>query len=145
MKRTLLALSMISVGALITGCQTMPYQPYARNVKVEPESGGIVALKLEHQDEDRAKAQSMMAQNCGGSPVKVVEEGEQVIGTETSGKETNQAGSEGHKVGSLFGIPLTSGGQEASKNTTTVTTSKKEWQIRYKCLASADKSKKTVR
>jgi hypothetical protein len=122
----------------------MPYQPYARNVKVEPQSGGVVALKLEHQDEDRAKAQSMMANNCGGQAVKVLEEGETVIGTETSSKETNEAGSNGTQVGSLFGIPVTSGAKEASKNTATVTTNKKEWQIRYKCIASSE-SKRVVR
>lgn len=129
---------------LLAGCQTMPYKPYARNVKMEPEAGGIVALKLEHQDEDRQKAQSMMAQNCAGQAVKVLEEGEQVIGTETSSKETNEAGSQGTQVGSLFGIPVTSGSKEASKNTATTTVNKKEWQIRYKCIASSG-SKKVIR
>lgn len=135
-----------AIGGIVflAGCQTMPYKPYARNVKMEPESGGIVALKLEHQDEDRQKAQSMMAQNCAGQAVKVLEEGEQVIGTETSSKETNEAGSQGTQVGSLFGIPVTSGAKEASKNTATTTVNKKEWQIRYKCIASSG-AKKTVR
>jgi hypothetical protein len=139
-------LGLIAAGGVVflSGCQTMPYQPYARNVKVEPQSGGVVALKLEHQDEDRAKAQSMMANNCGGQAVKVLEEGETVIGTETSSKETNDAGSNGTRVGSLFGIPVTSGAKEASKNTATVTTNKKEWQIRYKCIASSE-SKRVVR
>jgi hypothetical protein len=139
-------LGFIAAGGIVflSGCQTMPYQPYARNVKVEPQSGGVVALKLEHQDEDRAKAQSMMANNCGGQAVKVLEEGETVIGTETSSKETNEAGSNGTQVGSLFGIPVTSGAKEASKNTATVTTNKKEWQIRYKCIASSE-SKRVVR
>jgi hypothetical protein len=83
----------VAAGAIVflSACQTMPYQPYARNVKVEPQAGGVVALKLEHQDEDRAKAQSMMANNCAGNAVKVLEEGETVIGTETSSKETNEA------------------------------------------------------
>jgi hypothetical protein len=139
-------LGLIAAGAVVflSGCQTMPYQPYARNVKVEPQAGGVVALKLEHQDEDRAKAQSMMVNNCGGQAVKVLEEGETVIGTETSSKETNDAGSNGTRVGSLFGIPVTSGAKEASKNTATVTTNKKEWQIRYKCVASSE-SKRVVR
>ena len=145
MQKKLVGLVAISGIVLLAGCQTMPYQPYARSVKVEPETGGIVALKLEHQDEDRAKAQSMMAQNCGGQTVKVLEEGEQVIGTETSSKETNEAGNNGHKVGSLFGIPVTSGAKEASKNTATVTTNKKEWQIRYKCVAASGSSKKAAR
>jgi hypothetical protein len=139
-------LGLVAAGgiAFLSGCQTMPYQPYARNVKVEPQAGGIVALKLEHQDEDRAKAQSMMTNNCGGQAVKVLEEGETVIGTETSSKETNEAGSNGAQVGSIFGIPVTSGAKEASKNTATVTTNKKEWQIRYKCVASSE-SKRVVR
>jgi hypothetical protein len=126
-------LGLIAAGGVVflSGCQTMPYQPYARNVKVEPQSGGVVALKLEHQDEDRAKAQSMMANNCGGQAVKVLE-------------EANDAGSNGTRVGSLFGIPVTSGAKEASKNTATVTTNKKEWQIRYKCIASSE-SKRVVR
>jgi hypothetical protein len=139
-------LGLVAAGGIVflSGCQTMPYRPYARNVKVEPQAGGVVALKLEHQDEDRAKAQSMMANNCGGQAVKVLEEGETVIGTETSSKETNEAGSNGTQVGSLFGIPVTSGAKEASKNTATVTTNKKEWQIRYKCVASSE-SKRVVR
>lgn len=130
--------------SFLVACQTMPYQPYARNVKVEPESGGIVALKVEHRDEDRAKAQSLMAQNCAGNKVKVVEEGEAIIGTETSARETRDPGSEGTKFGSVFGIPVSSAGKEASKNTASETTHKKEWQINYKCITSSGKSKRST-
>ncbi len=135
-KMILMAATMIA-GAMLVGCQTMPYQPYARAVKVEPETGGIIALRTEFRDEDRVKAQSMMAQNCATNTVKIVEEGEAVTGTVTNAKETNQAGSSGSQVGSLFGIPVTSGGNDPSKSTATETTTKKEWQIKYTCLAAA--------
>ena len=39
---------------VMAGCQTMPYQPYAREVKRQPGNGGEIALKQEHRDEDRA-------------------------------------------------------------------------------------------
>lgn len=128
---------LLSAALFFIGCQTMPYQPYARDVKRKPSEGGVIALKTEHNEQDRAKAESMMKSNCGTTPVKVLEEGEVTVGETTSGSATekHQAGASGSKVGSLFGMPITSGGVDPSKNThtTTTTTALKEWQISYAC------------
>lgn len=127
----------ILAAAVLFGCQTMPYQPYARDVKKMPNKGGIIALHTEHRDEDRAKADMMMKKNCGDTPVKITEEGEVAVGQTTTGNatETKDAGSQGQKVGSLFGMPIMSGAADPSKNTssTTTTTAVKEWQIAYEC------------
>ena len=139
----------VIVGLAIFGlvaCQTMPYKPYAREVKRKPGAGGQIALKLEHRDEDRVRAQELMQSNCSATAVKVLEEGEVAVGTTTSSnaKETRDAGTAPSKVGSLFGIPLTSGGADPSKNTqaTATTTEIKEWNISYECeKAVADSTK----
>lgn len=135
-KLGLLAASAATVLVMV-GCQTMPYQPYAREVKRQPGNGGEIALKAEHRDEDRLKAQSMMNSNCGSASVKVLEEGEVVVGqtTNTNASQTHNAGRPGHQVGTLFGIPVTSGGQQASNDTATTatTTALKEWNIKYEC------------
>lgn len=125
---------------LLAGCQAMPYKPYARKVKVSPQEGGIVALNLEHNNEDRTFAEGIMSSTCRDSQFAILEEGEVAIGTETVSNETHKAGQESTKVGSLWGIPLTSGGSDPSKNTNSTTLQKKEWQIRYKC-AQVAKSK----
>lgn len=142
---------------VLAGCQTMPYQPYAREVKRMPGNGGEIALREEHRDEDRAKAQAMMNSNCGASTVKVLEEGEVVVGqtTNSSATQTHNAGSQGTQVGTLFGIPVTSGSREASNNTATTatTTALKEWNIKYNCekaiaeapVAAPEKTKKVKR
>jgi len=121
----------------LTACQTMPYQPYARDVKKKPAQSGIIALKPEHRDEDRNKAQSMMQSNCGTLPVKVLEEGEVVVGQEstTDSNTTKNQGEKSSQVGSLFGLPLMSSGKDPSESTTAKvsTTQLKEWQISYEC------------
>jgi hypothetical protein len=124
----------------ITGCQTVPYQPYAREVKKKPGVSGLIALKPEFRDEDRAKAQSIMASNCSGSIVNVLEEGEVVVGTKNvaNSREVQNEKKSGMQVGSLFGIPVHSEGEKASQDTasTTETTSIKEWNISYECQKS---------
>ena len=126
--------------AFFAGCQTMPYQPYAREVKRKPGVGGEIALKTEHRDEDRAKAQATMDSNCGGSLAKVEEEGEVTVG-QTTNSQTNQdyrSGTHGAKVGSLFGVPIVSGGTSAGADTTgtSVTTDLREWVIKYSCATA---------
>jgi hypothetical protein len=134
MKKILISLSAL----VITACQTMPYQPYARDVKRKPQTNGIIALKLEHREEDRQKAQQMMNSNCGSQEIKVLEEGEVVVGQEstTHSNTSKNEGTSSTKVGSLFGIPVMSQGTDPSENTQSkVSTSAiKEWQISYECL-----------
>lgn len=133
------------VSAFVFGCQTMPYQPYARDVKKAPGQSGVIALHTEHRDEDRAKADTMMKTNCGDKPVKVTEEGEVVVGQTTTGNTSasHHSGTSGQKVGSLFGMPIMSGGANAGTDTasTSTTTNVKEWQIAYTCTETT-KSKK---
>lgn len=135
---------LMAVAFFFTACQTMPYQPYARDVKRLPNQGGVIALKTEHRDEDRTKAESMMKKNCGNAAVKIKEEGEVTVGQTTTGnaKETKDEGSEGLKLGSLFGVPVMSGASDPSKNTSTTstTTAVKEWQISYECGSSKSKA-----
>ncbi len=130
----------------MVGCQTVPYQGQARDIKRRPNADGVIGIPLNFRDEDRAKAEVKMKGNCNPSAFQVLEEGEVVVGqeTKTSGKETDRASSE-KKVGSLFGLPLMSG-EAGGKNTESsqVTTSVKEWQISYKCVAKSGASK-TVR
>ena len=99
MRISLKYLAPLAVLALV-GCQTVPYQPYARLVKKKPGAGGVIAVTMAHRDEDMPKATEMMAQNCGTNPSKVTEEGEVVVGTTTvsNAQETHNAGSEGHPV-----------------------------------------------
>lgn len=142
MKKLLLSFAAI---AFVSSCQTLPYQPYARDVKKKPAQNGIIALKAEHRDEDRAKATVMMQSNCGPTPVKVLEEGEVVIGQESTTNSTTSknAGESSVSMGSFLGLPLTSGGKDPSDSTSgKVSTSQlKEWQISYECV----QKKSTVR
>lgn len=128
-----------------SGCQTVPYEGQARDVKRKPQEEGIIAIPTNYKDEDRSKAVQKMQSNCTPGVYKILEEGEVAVGQETksSGKETDRASTE-RSAGSLFGIPLTTG-EASGKNTETsqVTTSLKEWQISYRCLAQGAVNKKS--
>ena len=131
---------------ILVACQTMPYQPYARNVLVKPGQSGVIALKGEHRDEDREKALSMIASNCSNKPYTITEEGETVVGQKTvsSADETHQEGNR-QQVGTLWGMPVTSG-SGPSKNTQTSATTEnvREWQIKYECHGAEDVAKTTA-
>lgn len=134
----------VLIGLLIlTGCQTV-YVPQARDVKRKPQAGGIIALKTEHRDEDRQKAEMMMQSNCKPKRFTILEEGEVITGqeTKTSGNETNRDDNR-HPAGSLFGIPVMAG-QAGGKETqsSAVTTQLKEWQISYSCEGAQQKAQK---
>ena len=135
--------ALITLAAALTACQAMPYQPYARDVKKKPGHSGVIALKPVHQNEDQDKAKNMMASNCGTAPVKVLEEGEVVIGQEvkSNADTVKKAGYEGSQVGTLFGLPITSGGANPTDTTsgTSTTTTLKEWQIAYECVSKTTK------
>ncbi len=133
LRRLIFAASLFMVG-----CQTVPYQGQARDIKRKPQDEGVIGIPLNFRDEDRARAEQKMRSNCNPIAFKVLEEGEVVVGQEvkSSGRETDRKSTE-HKVGSLFGVPLMSGDQ-GGKNTESsqVTSAVKEWQISYKCLVS---------
>lgn len=146
MKKSTNALLFLILAGAMTACQSLPYQPYARDVKKKPAQGGIIALKPDHRDEDQAKAKQMMAKNCASSAVKILEEGEVVIGQEVKSESdtTKKNAMDGVSVGSLFGIPVTSGGRDAQNSTASsaVTTAVKEWQISYECATQVTSRKK---
>jgi hypothetical protein len=133
MKFILLTLTGISI-LFMVGCQTAPYQGEARDVKRKPQTEGIVAIKMNHRDEDRQKADEKMKSNCAPYPVQVLEEGEVAIGetTKTDGKETNRASTESSTR--FLGMNLASGEASGKNVSSSATTTKvKEWQISYKC------------
>lgn len=135
----------LAMGLLLglTACQTV-YVPQARDVKRKPKASGTIALPLNHRDEDRQKAESMMSQNCAPVRAHVLEEGEVAVGQETksSSNETNRDDSR-TKVGSLFGLPVMSG-EAGGKNTnqSSTVTQIKEWQISYECETELKKTKR---
>ncbi len=130
--KKLITLSCLSSLVLLNSCAGMfKYRPYARNVKKRPGNSGVVALRLDHRNEDRDLAKSFMKENCEGKKVSVKDEGEVVIGTVTNSNSEASKGSS-VKMGSLFGIPVSSSNPDSSSSSTT-TTQKKEWQINYIC------------
>lgn len=131
MKNLALIVTIATVSTLV-GCA---YVPYARESKKKPREGGIISLHTDPRPEDRMKAESLMASNCGpGYMAKVLEEGEVAVGTRTTGQASrgrDEAPTSGFKIGgfSLGGSPGTSD----TTNTASETTSLREWQISYIC------------
>ena len=147
MNKLNLILSACALIVIFGGCQTVPYQGQAHDIKRKPAEEGVIGIPVNFKDEDRAKAELKMKSNCGELPYKITEEGEVAIGQETksSGKETDRSSTE-HAT-KLFGLNMVTG-EAAGKNheSSQVVTSVKEWQIAYRCLASAaDAGKKKVR
>lgn len=139
MKLTQLLAVSAALTMTLVGCQTVPYEGQAREVKRKPQQEGVIALPSSPRTEDRAKAEVAMKSNCSPFPAKINEEGEVVVGQEvksTASENDRQASKT--NIGSLFGIPLTSG-TEAGKDThsSSTTTSIKEWQISYTCETKA--------
>lgn len=131
-------IALVLVASFVSACASMPYQPYAREVKKKPNEGGVIALKTEHRPEDRQRADSLMAANCGSDAiVKVQEEGEVAVGEKTksnSNKVQENQPASGFSIGGLrFGSNETRPGENT--DTTTETVQVKEWQIAYNCVA----------
>lgn len=129
---------LVLVIAAMAGCQTIPYQGTARDVKRKPQLGGVIAIPSNPRPEDRAKAETLMKGNCQDKKLVLLEEGEVQIGVETTtqARQTDRASSE-RQVGQIFGVPLVSG--EAAGNDTRSTSQSRnayEWQIQYECQAA---------
>ncbi len=123
--------SMVLLG-LLTSCAGMnEYRPYARHVSRTSGKAGIIAVKIDHRPEDMTLAQSMMQDSCGAKAAAIIEEGEVATGSVSDTVKEKREGNES-VVGSLFGIPMTSGSPE-KENSRVVTTQQKEWHINYKC------------
>ncbi|MCO5142307.1 MAG: hypothetical protein M9962_04360 [Oligoflexia bacterium] len=128
-------LSLMVIGFIISSCATLPYEPYAREVKKKPRNGGVIALRMNNRAEDRMKAESLMRYNCGDSNiVKVLEEGEVVVGEQTSSTSSrNNYPTSGLSFGSSgfsFGSASTD-----ERETHSTTNQIREWQLTYECLA----------
>ena len=130
MKNLAFGLSVVAV-VMFTSCAMTPY---AREVKKRPSSGGTIALKSYHNAQDRAQADLLMRNNCGSNDVKIIEEGESVVGQVTnSNANTNYYG---RRDSAQWGT-VTFGNYNPgeSTNATAFTTPIKEWQIQYECIA----------
>jgi len=115
----------------MTACVQMPYEPQARQVKIQPKNGGIIAVPVNHRAEDKQKAISMMTDACGTKKPEVTEEAEVVVGQKTttaSDNYRNQSSSSSTIPGLVFGNP------SSSSNSTSTTTAEKEWQMTFKCM-----------
>ncbi len=151
----IICLSSITLMALIQiSCQTLPYQPYARDVKKRADAGGVIALKTDHREEDLAKAKSMMERNCNGAGVRILEEGEVVVGEKTNSRSDQNTyqnsvyGTSPSGFVSAFAAPPTTNTQSGESTTTQI----KEWQISYECVkneaaktAKSDENSKSQR
>src|SRR5687767_1725993 len=116
-------------------CATQPYKPYAREIKKKPGIEGTIALRPEYVPEDRTYADTVMAKNCGISPITVLEEGEVQIGSTTSSntKAHDEKVANGFDMGG--GFKYLTGGAKDVKNTekSSTTMAVKEWHIVYNC------------
>jgi len=123
--------SLILLG-LLTSCAGMnEYRPYARHVSRTTGHAGVIAVKLDHRQEDISLAQSMMQDSCGQRAATIIQEGEVAVGSVSDTVKERREGNES-VVGSFFGLPVTSGSPE-KENSRVVTTQQKEWHINYKC------------
>lgn len=115
MFRTVLSVIALGSFALVgTGCSSI------RVVKKTPD-GGIVALQGA-QDGAREKADEYMRSQCNGE-YEVVEEGEAVIGSETTMRRHN----------TILGPA-----------TTAQSTDRAEWRITYKCKGAKNATARTL-
>jgi hypothetical protein len=128
-----IALSIVLL--VLAGCAVAPPpQAYAREVKRKPQSSGVIALHQAPTPGDRQLADSMMKSNCGGSPVKVLEEGEVDIGEHAEAESHKEKGQKEEK---WFGIIPVKDEKPDQNKTSTNTIKLKEWQIVYECASKA--------
>lgn len=136
MKKLTTLLASTALVLLLARCATLPYQPQAREVKKRPTAGGTIALGTTYRLEDRAHADVMMKSNCGNQDVRVMEEGEVVVGERADATTDKNA----RTTTNAFTIGgLTFGNDRPAEKTTTHTVQLKEWHITYDCVASAAK------
>ena len=121
----------------VSGCATIPYEGQARDIKLKPRMEGVIGIPNNPKPEDRNKAEERMRVNCGAGAYEVLEEGEVVVGQETTtnARQTDRANTQA-PIGKIFGMKMLAGdpGGQDTKSTA-VTTAVKEWQISYKCVA----------
>ncbi|CAN5576387.1 hypothetical protein BH09MYX1_BH09MYX1_60420 [soil metagenome] len=119
LRSNVIVLSLIATGiTALVGCSGI------RVVRASPQ-GGEIALQGNREDA-MEKARAEMARTCGGPQnYQIVEEGETVVGEQTSGNSTTQQGQ-------------TWTGRPASRTTTNQTTRDvTEWRVKYACGGAA--------
>ena len=119
---------------LLSSCVTVPYKPYAREVKKLPGKGGVIALKSDHRSEDRTFADKKMTKNCKGNKMEVLQESEVSVGTKTDTVAEEAKGRKKSGVLSIAGLSFTGSKPSMETETSSVVTNVTEWQIEYRCL-----------
>jgi len=116
-RSSIIATALIAAAASLSGCSGI------RVVKAS-KAGGEIAL-LGNREEAMTKASMEMNRMCGPAGFEIVEEGEAVIGTQSTSNGQSTAGQ------TFFGAPTvrTSG--------TTDTVQKTEWRVKYTCKGVA--------
>jgi hypothetical protein len=138
--KNIILLATIVGAILLTGCADLfKYKPYAREVKRKSSEGGVIALKADYRDEDRALADTLMKRTCGAETIRVTEEGEVAVGTATSGGSSSR---KGEKSQTRFaGLNFDTSTDDTTQSTSQ-TTELREWRINYECGKSNSKSAK---
>ncbi len=129
---------MSSLVFLAVGCTTVPYQPYARDVKKAPGKSGIIALHTNPRSEDRTEADRKMKDNCKGQEVNILEEGEVTVGQQTDSQSAKTRGTKDKEDFAIGGLSFGEKKPSEDTETSSVTTALKEWQISYNCIAKAE-------
>jgi hypothetical protein len=119
---------------ILSGCSVLEdffkYKPSARQVS-KSLAGGVISLKIEHQEEDKNLAEKMMNSHCSTGKFSIVSEGEVVVGSMTNQLTTVEAANKKKKKG-LFGMTYTEG-HDGALQSSSETIQKKEWHITYSC------------
>lgn len=105
---------------VFTSCAT------ARVVQSRPEIGGVVAIAPRDNPDARSKGKLLMADICGRKKYRIVEEGETIVGSKTSGSATQSEGSK-RMLFSSKRRPTTE--TEMNAETSNVT----EWRLKFVC------------
>ena len=130
---------------VLAGCQTMPYQGKARDVK-RTRQGGVVAVSVDARPEDRQVAEQKMQSACNPNPYTILEEGEVVVGTKSVQNDRSTLRDDSRRKSKFLGMDVVTGEAGGVNSTTESTTEQiKEWQISYECSASASSTKKSMR
>ncbi|MCW7491959.1 hypothetical protein ND861_04745 [Leptospira sp. 2 VSF19] len=103
----------------------------ARVVSSKPGEGGTVALTqgILKSAEAKAEANNFMATNCGSKQVKILQEGEVVVGTTTNVNQNTNVNAQRNNSSFTKSNTNISVSTAQTSNTRNIT----EWQIEYAC------------
>lgn len=123
-KSSLLLLAFVMFGSMVA-CT-----PYGEIRVVKTTKGGGEMALLGQRELARQKAEAEMARTCGAGRFEVLEEGETVVGQveQSSGSQSTS------NTRTFFGRPA----QTTSGSSTTETTQKTEWRLKYACKGDGE-------